>query len=86
MQEARAQEERVRDLCTTPELRMAQATVKSLERHMKQVDDLLESLQEEEWADEEDGITQTAAKSETGTKDSFTRDEESSEFSLLDSV
>jgi hypothetical protein len=53
---------------------------------MKQVDDLLESLQEEEWADEEDGITQTAAKSETGTKDSFTRDEESSEFSLLDSV
>jgi hypothetical protein len=58
------EEERVRELCMTPELKMALATVKSLEERMQQVDDLLESLQEEEWADEENDIfLQTRAES-----------------------
>jgi hypothetical protein len=39
-----------------------------------------------EWADEDDGITQTAAESDTVTNGVFTKDEESSEFSLLDGV
>jgi hypothetical protein len=48
----------------TPELKMALAVVKSLEERMQQVDDLLESLQEEEWTDEENGIFwQTRAES-----------------------
>ena len=54
---------------------------------MTQVDDLLESLQEEEWADEEDGITQTTAESGTNvTTDVYQKYEEAGEFSLLDSV
>ena len=54
---------------------------------MKQVDDLLESLQDEERADEEDGITQTTAKSGTNvTTDVYEKYEEAGEFSLLDSV
>ena len=66
---------------------MAQATVKFYETRMKQVDDLLESLQEEEWADEEDGITQTTAKSGTNvTTDVYEKYEEAGEFSLLDNV
>jgi hypothetical protein len=61
---AEEEEERVRELCMTPELKMALAVVKSLEERMQQVDDLLESLQEEEWTDEENGIFwQTRAES-----------------------
>jgi hypothetical protein len=63
-EEEEEEEERVRELCMTPELKMALAVVKSLEERMQQVDDLLESLQEEEWADEENGIfLQTRAES-----------------------
>ena len=53
--QAMVEEERIRDMCTTQDYRMAQAVVKSLEVRLQQVDDLLESLQEEEWADEEEG-------------------------------
>jgi hypothetical protein len=51
---AAKEEERVREAYTTQDLRMAQAVVKSLQERLQQVEDLLESLQEEEWADEEE--------------------------------
>ena len=36
--------------------KLAQSTVMHLEQKLKQVDDLLESMQEEEWKDEEEGL------------------------------
>jgi len=90
IEQAHAEEERVREACTTPELQMAQATVKSLEARMQQVDDLLESLQEEEWADEEQGILQTTEEySGSNVHDRATSSStptEANTFSLLDSV
>lgn len=91
IEQAHEEEERVREACTTPELRMAQATVQSLEERMQQVDDLLESLQEEEWADEEQGIVQTEAdanaeSSAPSTKTPNADPVDSSKFSLLDSI
>ena len=92
IEQAHMEEERVREAWTTPELRMAQATVRSFEERMQQVDDLLESLQEEEWADEEQGITQTVAESAGGMdgnvdlSSSSASFAESNKFSLLDSV
>jgi hypothetical protein len=89
------EEERVRELCMTPELKMALATVQSLEERMQQVDDLLESLQEEEWADEENGILlQTRAESTTAsehhvsssTPDAPPTTAKATELSLLDGV
>jgi hypothetical protein len=85
------EEERVRELCMTPELKMALATVQSLEERMQQVDDLLESLQEEEWADEENGILQTRAESTASEHhvSSSTPDApnaKATELSLLDGV
>ena len=58
LHQAMVEDERIRDMCTNQEYRMAQAVVKSLELRLQQVDDLLESLQEEEWADEEEGEQQ----------------------------
>jgi hypothetical protein len=56
---------------------MAQAAVQSLEVRMNQVDDLLESLQDEEWADEEDGF-----KPKDNNEDSSA----ANELSLLDQI
>ena len=50
---AQAEEEAVRERCTTQQLRIHMAVANSLTAKLKQVDDLLESLQEEQWADEE---------------------------------
>ena len=89
IEQAYEEEERVRESCTTPELRMAQGTVKSLEERMQQVDDLLESLQEEEWADEEEGILQTRAESTASgshVSSSNPATARSTELSLLDSI
>ena len=76
-EEALAEEERLFELFTSEELLMAQAAVQSLEVRMQQVDDLLESLQDEEWADEEDGFKPTVQ-----TKDN----DPGEELSLLDQI
>ena len=52
-----------------PEIRRTQALVQSLEKRLKQIDDLLESLQEEEWADEEEGYTARKDASQDGKDD-----------------
>ena len=48
------EQESIRDMLKTNDERIAEATLLKLEERLKTVDDLLESLQEEEWADEED--------------------------------
>ena len=42
-------------MLTTNDERLAEATLLKLEERLKNIDDLLESLQEEEWADDEEG-------------------------------
>ena len=48
------EQESIRDMLKTNDERIAEATLLKLEERLKTVDDLLESLQEEEWADEEE--------------------------------
>lgn len=79
--QARTQEERAKEKFTTPKLLKAQAVVNSLEDRLHQVDDLLESLQEEEWADEEEGIFQ-----DTIEDSATTGVMERQEMSLLDQI
>ncbi|CAB9499764.1 expressed unknown protein [Seminavis robusta] len=50
---AKAEEVKIRELCTTNDLKLAQAIKAALQKKMESVDELLESLQEEVWADEE---------------------------------
>ena len=52
--EALAEEERVRETCSTHEERIAHSILVNLQKRMESVDQLLEKLQEEEWADEEE--------------------------------
>ena len=61
---AKAQEEAIRETCTTNELRTAMAVVKALEERLERTDALLESMQEEEWAAEEE--VQVQVEMETG--------------------
>lgn len=63
--EALADQERLLEQFTSEELLKAQAIVQSLQVRMQQVDDLLESLQDEEWADEEDGFKPSKNNKET---------------------
>jgi hypothetical protein len=53
---AKAEEEHMREKCTTQEFKMAVAVVGALEGRMEEVEALLESLQDEEWVDEEEGV------------------------------
>ncbi|KAL3823539.1 hypothetical protein ACHAXA_002880 [Cyclostephanos tholiformis] len=48
----------VREMLKTNDERIAEATLLKLEERLQNVDELLESLQEEEWADDEDGDDQ----------------------------
>jgi hypothetical protein len=50
------EEEIVRELLKTTDERIAEATLLKLEERLQNVDDLLESLQEEEWADDDDDV------------------------------
>lgn len=70
--EARKAEEAVRDACTSPALASAEAVVAALQKRLQQVDDLLESLQDEEWQAEESG---SEDESETSSKEVVARPE-----------
>mmetsp|Transcript_4283 Transcript_4283/g.6682 ORF Transcript_4283/g.6682 Transcript_4283/m.6682 type:complete len:577 (+) Transcript_4283:80-1810(+) len=66
------EEEAIREELTTEELRMAYAAVSSLQDRMDQVDDLLESLQDEEWADEEEGFIPSTTPESNVSDDQLT--------------
>lgn len=53
LREATLVENRVREECTTTALRVAMAKVSALKKKLEEVDGLLESLQEEQWAETE---------------------------------
>jgi len=55
---AQAEENAVRESCTTHHLRLAMTVTQALQGKLQQADDLLESLQEEQWADEEEAEEQ----------------------------
>jgi hypothetical protein len=76
------EEESVREMLKSTDERLAEAALRSLEQRLKTVDDLLESLQEEEWADEE-------ADEELDRTESNANEEEvidAPQMSLLDQV
>ena len=56
IERAYAEEEHVRNKLISTDERLAESTVMHLEQKLKQVDDLLELMQEEEWKDEEEGL------------------------------
>jgi hypothetical protein len=78
--EATEEEEQVREQFTTEELRMCQAAVRALEARLVQVDDLLETLQEDEWVDEEEGY------SPTNGGDDIDHEELALDLTLLDQI
>jgi hypothetical protein len=53
---AYAEEEAVRQMLISTDEKFALSTVLNLEKQLEKVDELLETLQEEEWKDEEDGL------------------------------
>jgi hypothetical protein len=53
LEAAKKEEERAREACTTHEHKIAMAKVHCFQDRLTSVDNLLESLQEDEWADEE---------------------------------
>jgi hypothetical protein len=80
---AKTEEEMILELCTTNDLKMAQAIKAAVKKKMESVDGLLESLQEEVWAEEEDEengkpLVPAADDNWVGTS--------SDDFSLLDQV
>jgi hypothetical protein len=83
LESAKADEEYMREKFTSQELKMATAVRKSLEGRMVQVESLLESLQEEEWADEEEGIDLVTAES---TEQGATGQLGASDLNLLDRI
>lgn len=68
---------------TSEELLKAQAIVQSLQVRTQQVDDLLESLQDEEWADEEDGFKPSMDNNDSQDQDA---NHSVQELSLLDQI
>jgi hypothetical protein len=83
LETAKAEEATMREVCTTGELLTAMAMVQSLEERLERTDGLLEKMQDEEWAEEEEHIL------ETGAIDDFEGDVEGRtkrEMTLLDQI
>lgn len=55
LERLRKEESSIRDMLKTTDERIAEATWLKLEERLQNVDELVESLQEEEWADDEEG-------------------------------
>jgi len=83
LRQALMEGERVREQCKSQEYRMAQTIVQSLENRLQQVDDLIETLQEEEWADEEEFGANNNSSNVNNDDESKTV---SNWFSLLDQI
>lgn len=56
IKKAYAEEEAVRQMLTSTDEKFAHSIVLNLEKKLEKVDELLDSLQEEEWKDEEEGL------------------------------
>ena len=84
---AKAQEDAMREACTTNELRTVEAIVKALKERLDKTDSLLETMQDEEWAEKEDndeeGGDVTNLEFQDETKDSSSSRQQ---LSLLDQI
>ena len=80
LEKGKQEEAAMKDACTTQELKVAEAMKVSLEGRLAHVDELIETMQEEEWADEEDGV-ESPPKEETEPSE-----ENDDTFSLLDQI
>ena len=84
----RREQDSIRESLKTTDERIAEATLLKLEERLQNVDDLLEKLQEEEWADEEagdDGIDEEVETSDLNDIGTHV-DEAEERSSLLDNI
>lgn len=84
---AKTQEHAMQEACTTNELRTAEAIVKALEERLEKTDALVETLQDEQWAEEEEDEQQDEAVTHVEFQDE-SKDASTSEhqLSLLDQI
>jgi len=85
LQAAKAEEQAVQEMCTTHQLRLAMAVTISLKDKLLQVDNLLESLQEEQWADEEEAEEQATQQPRQHAAKAL-QQQRQPQLSLLDQV
>lgn len=83
---AKAEEERVQELFTTQQLRIAMALTTSLHGKLQHVDALLESLQEEQWADEEAAEDERGTKGKSAIESQYLMSVDDPGLSLLDQI
>jgi len=83
--DAKAEEVRANERCKTTEEKMAMAIIAGLEKRLEDVDQLLESLQEEEWADQENCPSSDAADHRLAL-DQYGSHPDQEQFSLLDQI
>lgn len=83
---ARAEEESIRESCMRHDERLARAVLDQLEEKVSSVDDLLEHLQEEEWAEEEGALDITDKPSDASAIYYEDLDEERANRPLLDQI
>ena len=81
---ARDEESRIRETMINNDERMSVAIVLSLEKRLEQVDNLLETLQEEEWQDEEEYPSDTGEVSDEHSNHNII--EKPQKLSLLDQI
>ncbi len=83
---AHDEEERIREMCTSTDEKLAVVMVTNLQKRVEKIDDLLDSLQMDAWKDEEEGILDgDSSHDEKDFEKPSDRDEEE-KMTLLDSI
>jgi hypothetical protein len=70
----RKEEDSIREMLRTNDERIAESTLLKFEERLRNVDELLESLQEEEWADDEEGDVEDDDEGDYGRGDEDFKD------------
>jgi hypothetical protein len=85
---ARREKEIMQQACTTQELASMQAVLHALERKLQQVDELLETLQDEEWKKEEEREERGYSDDEDSQQEELVKDplQAQKQLSLLDEI
>ena len=79
---ALVEEDQVRQTCMSTDEKLALVMVQDMENRLEKIDTLLDSLQLEEWEDEEDGVSD----SDESEQEEDTLDDENNEMTLLDRI
>jgi hypothetical protein len=85
---ARREKEVMQQACTTQELAAMQAVLRALERKLQQVDELLETLQDEEWKKEEKREERGYSDDDDSQQEELVKDplQAQKQLSLLDEI